>query len=747
QARLDAGPLQRDPGVRLREGGRGVLPGAGVHPRARPRADDRALARAAAAAAERRHRPLRDGADPAGAGVRPLEAGRPRAPAGDRPPRRLPQQRPYLGARRGEAVRLRHRQGRRAGHQDAARGGEGERQLHVPRTGARQQRRRARRPLLPRPGHVLLPDGRGALPRRNDLRAAGQGRQRPRARGARAHRRPPRPLRRDRPPGAGDRPGQALSNRRRVRRRAGPAHGGRRRRRRGDDRGAVRRRLPRRRGPLRGGAAKGRRWNGRRGRRPESAGVINPSASPAARPPLLIVQIGPPEPLDRAPAAYRTIQPCRALGELPDLTVVSGSILSPALFGAPGRGASEEATEGAKPSLLLDADVLVVREVADPDLLPIIAARRRNGRLTIYEIGSHLFAHPPAAVEGAPAVDADLVARSLPPQLARQADGLQLATRALEAEFAGLNPRRAVFESQLWEPAATTAAARAPDRLVIGWAGTRSERGDLALALPALAGVLDRHPEVRVAVMGDPELQGALAPLPAARTAFIPAGSFERAQRFLDEIDIGIAPLCPTAFNRCRDDVRFLEYASHGVLAICADLEPYRDVVRPGQTGFLFRDPAELETVLERVLAEKELRAAIPGRAARTIADRLERPRATNRLGFYLSVAAQMGIRLGHGGDARAPFPAPELTEPSVAGRLYPGAHYLALGASKVERLLGEGWSRRAAGETAVACRAFDEAERMLPDSHLPPLLLGMTAEDEGVALAALVRAEARNPL
>ncbi len=56
---------------------------------------------------------------------------------------------------------------------------------------------------------------------------------------------------------------------------------------------------------------------------------------PSARPPLLIVQIGPPEPLDRGAAVYRTIQPCRALGELPDVTVVSGSILSPALF-APG---------------------------------------------------------------------------------------------------------------------------------------------------------------------------------------------------------------------------------------------------------------------------------------------------------------------------------------------------------------------------------------------------------------------------
>ena len=58
-----------------------------------------------------------------------------------------------------------------------------------------------------------------------------------------------------------------------------------------------------------------------------------------------------------------------------------------------------------------------------------------------------------------------MVARSLPPQLARQADGLQLATRALETEFAGLNPRRAVFESQLWELPAPPAPPAPPS----GW--------------------------------------------------------------------------------------------------------------------------------------------------------------------------------------------------------------------------------------------------------------------------------------
>jgi glycosyltransferase involved in cell wall biosynthesis/tetratricopeptide (TPR) repeat protein len=457
-----------------------------------------------------------------------------------------------------------------------------------------------------------------------------------------------------------------------------------------------------------------------------------------ARPPLLIVQIGPPEPLDRGEAVYRTIQPCRALGELADVTVVSGSILSPALYASAPSGTAE----GADGGLLLAADILVIRDVADPDLLPVIAARRRNGRLTVYEISSHVFARPPG--EAAASAGEDLAARSLPPQLARQADCLQLATAALDAQFAGLNPRRAIFPSQLWE-APVIPPARPADRLVIGWAGTRAERADLELALPALGGVLDRHPEVRLAIMGDPELQAALASFPAARVSFIPSGSFERRQRFLDEIDIGIAPLAATAYNRCRDDVRFLEYAAHGVLAVCADLEPFHEVVRPGQTGFLFRDAAELETVLERALAEAEVRAAIPARAARAAAERLERPHAAHRLGFYLSVAAQMGIRL-EGGNAHAAFPPPELSGPLEAPRAFPDSRYLALGAGKIDRLLIEGWQRRNS-EAGEALRAFEEAERLSPDSHLPPLLLGMTAADDEVALAALGRAEERYPL
>ncbi|HXU60753.1 MAG TPA: hypothetical protein VN962_03570, partial [Polyangia bacterium] len=57
---------------------------------------------------------------------------------------------------------------------------------------------------------------------------------------------------------------------------------------------------------------------------------LKPDAGP--RPALLILHVGPPEPADAATTVYRTVQPCRALGELPEVTVISGSVLSPELY-------------------------------------------------------------------------------------------------------------------------------------------------------------------------------------------------------------------------------------------------------------------------------------------------------------------------------------------------------------------------------------------------------------------------------
>jgi tetratricopeptide (TPR) repeat protein len=450
--------------------------------------------------------------------------------------------------------------------------------------------------------------------------------------------------------------------------------------------------------------------------------------SPAGdRPGLLIAHVGLAEPIDEGAAIYRTRQPCRALGELPDVAVVSGSILAPGLFDS---------------RLLINADVLVVRDVADPDLLPIVALRRRQRKLSVYEITQHLFAGPPAA-GGGPHFP-DLVQRSLRPLLARQADCLQVSTQVLDAHCAALNPRRAVFPNQLWD-APPPRPARRPDRIVIGWGGSRAHREDLRTVIPAIAGVLERHPDVDFAVMTEPAVRPILDLLPAGRVSFTPWGSLASYYRFLESIDIGIAPLAPTAYNRCVGDTRFMEYAAHGVLAVCADLEPYREVVRAGETGYLFADPAELETVLERALAEGDVRAAIPARAARYAAsDRNERRHAKDRLGFYLSVAAQMGFEIK--GRKRLVFPPPEIRDERHAAMTYPDSRYYTLGAGEVERLLEEGLRHKRAGAVTEARRCFLAAGRLAPRSHLPSLLLG-GIEAPAAAIEALSRAESMNPM
>ncbi len=446
-------------------------------------------------------------------------------------------------------------------------------------------------------------------------------------------------------------------------------------------------------------------------------------SAPALGPTLLVVHATSAlEPSGRE-ARHRTLQPCRALGELEHVAVVSGSLLSPAL------------TES---GLLDEADVLVLSEAADPDLLPILDARRRLRRLTIYEIGTHLLSPPPASRTAERT--RDLVTRGMPSHLARCADGVQLATHALEARFGVLNARRAIFPSQLWEaPPPPAPRAHAQGRVVIGWGGSPAHAEDLRAIAPALAGVLGRHPEVDVAVMGDAWLRDALGALPAARLAVVPAGTSDDYARFLDGLDIGLAPLLPTEFNRCRSDARVLEYAARGVLAVCADLEPHR-AVRPGQTGFLFRDAAELETVVESALAAPDLRAATTATAARYVGEsRLERRHVGDRLAFYLATATQLGLPL-------APRLEGDPLEALGVAPTFAGSRYVALGEGPTETLLRAGLDERRAGHLVEARRLFTEARRVSPRAYMPELLLGETEEDPTLSIEALERAAELNP-
>jgi tetratricopeptide (TPR) repeat protein len=439
---------------------------------------------------------------------------------------------------------------------------------------------------------------------------------------------------------------------------------------------------------------------------------------------MLILHLESPNRGQQGDHVYRTRQPCRALGELEGVTVVSGSLLTPAAH-----------------ALIDDADVLVLCDVVDADFLPIIEARRRRRRLTVYEINDHFLA--PQPWNPTAYLAANLISRSLSSQLARQADCLQLTVEALARRFGHLNARRAVFANQLWDPPAPPAKPGASS-VRVGWGGSLGHREDIKWAIPVLRGTLSRHPEVTLAIMGDSSLRDLFAWVPPRQFEYTFGGSIDAYRAFVSGLHIGLGPLLPTEFNRCRSDVKFLEYTAGGALAICSALEPYVGTIRDGENGFLFHDLGELDAAIERALAQPEEREAMVRRAAQELAAaRLEREHGRDRLGFYLSAMA--GLAFDRAG--RSPTPAEgALVAPLPGARTFDGSRYFAFGEGEVERLLYEGLVLQQAGSTDEARRRFAEATRLVPEFYLAHMFLAGVDADGPSALRGLRRAEELSP-
>src|SRR5207248_8481110 len=192
------------------------------------------------------------------------------------------------------------------------------------------------------------------------------------------------------------------------------------------------------------------------------------------------------------------------------------------------------------------------------------------------------------------------------------ADAVQTSTEELGRRWRPWARCVAVFPNQLSDvPPLTTR----PDRpLTVGWGGSSGHYADWYHVAPALEKWLAAHPDVHLAVMSSEQVKPFVR-LSAERYHFTPAGSLADYFRFLGTLDVGLAPLLPTAYNRCRSDVKFVEYASCGVTPVLAAIRPYLAHAVDGETALLFRDGKQLRASLERLLADPGLRYAIAARA------------------------------------------------------------------------------------------------------------------------------------
>jgi tetratricopeptide (TPR) repeat protein len=414
--------------------------------------------------------------------------------------------------------------------------------------------------------------------------------------------------------------------------------------------------------------------------------------------PFVIVQVTTNVVKNTGDYLYRLQQPSIAMGRVPGVMVINTSILSP--FFRP---------------VCRCADLLILHLTWEPDLLPIVAGRREEGLTTVYEISDNFAALPSSITHELSFRNPICLATTY--QLIQLSDAVQAVSDILLERFQFLFETGRVFDNQIQEMGPPPRSAGNP--VIIGWGGSTGHTEDLKWIAPALKRFCDQNDGVCFSFMGNPqqfeEVFGSWARSDKCR--YKDPGSLSDYFGFLDTLDIGLAPLKDTPFNACRSDVKFIEYASRGVVPVLSDTGPYRKHARNGQNALVFKDPDQLVHTLESLIHDTGLMQTMKQKAYDYVrTHRLEQDRAHERIDVYRGLVKN-----------RSPHPVPMESLKQIDDR---GDLFEPL-ATRAEQKVVKGLDLKKKGQPEAARPFWFDAAREMVGYEIPLILAAETLIQE----------------
>lgn len=408
--------------------------------------------------------------------------------------------------------------------------------------------------------------------------------------------------------------------------------------------------------------------------------------------PISIAHVTAPQTPESGDFVYRVGQPGAAMGALPGVQTISFTMVSTA-----------------RERLFRDADVLVIEMVGDVDLLPVLLDRRKRRKLTVFEVSDNFLefqASNPSSV-----FYEDPFNRAALMQLLSLSHAMQTTMPELEKRFARFNPRCAVFMNQM---KSLGNPARGDGPITVGWGGSLGHLEDIRRTAPALIAWLERNPAVRLAIMADEKIAGLFDSVPRDRIQITPPGSLDDYYKFLENLHIGLAPLRDEEFNLCRSDVKFMEYASRGVVPVCSDVPTYSRTLRHGETGFLFKDvdgPDGMIDILDKLVANPQLMSDVARAAFDYIrTERSAAADANERIAFYRNLVSELELATSGPLAWAAKIP---------GARRSPDSNHLLLEFGPVEQLLHDGLAAQFRNHNLTAALGmFKNAAKVAPDFY-----------------------------
>ena len=200
-------------------------------------------------------------------------------------------------------------------------------------------------------------------------------------------------------------------------------------------------------------------------------------------------------------------------------------------------------------------------------------------------------------------------------ECARLADVVTVSTRPLARVFESHNERVEVIENQLdprlWKPSLLGNKSRNDGRTRIGIVGSKHHDKDFEILHDAVRSTAGKGDAVLWIAYGDGarELVGELPPEKCQYVA--PNYNYEAHPGRLASLglDIGLCPLFGDDFNRCKSDIKYLEFGFLGICGIYSKFPPYESSVVDHRTGLLCDWSADAwREMIQVLVADKALR-------------------------------------------------------------------------------------------------------------------------------------------
>jgi glycosyltransferase involved in cell wall biosynthesis len=162
-----------------------------------------------------------------------------------------------------------------------------------------------------------------------------------------------------------------------------------------------------------------------------------------------------------------------------------------------------------------------------------------------------------------------------------------------------------------------------PGRIVVGYAsGTRTHDRDLAVALPAIRGIMEQYPRVELWLVGEVD-PGVGWERFGQRVRRIPKVDWRDLPGYLAQFDINLAPLVAgNPFAESKSAIKYMEAALVKCPTVASACGEFRIAIRDGENGFLAFGEQDWKGKLTRLVEDAGLRREMGSRAYQEVMEK-----------------------------------------------------------------------------------------------------------------------------